>query len=87
MNDFTISSSSENVELALEEESMAFTAAIFVVRCSYQLFKYLTIIRNSGVAYVKNSLAFNKTDKRDTDMTLEILSPSFFGPHPVLMKQ
>jgi len=38
MNDCTISSSSENVELALEEESMAFTATIFVVRCSYQFF-------------------------------------------------
>ena len=48
MNEFTISSSREKVELSVEEESMALTAAIFVVRYKPQLFYQTTTIRNDS---------------------------------------
>ena len=82
MNEFKLASSSETVELSQDEESMACTAAIFVVRCSYQLFKYTAIIWNSDITSVMNCLPFNRTDKVDTVRTklhyaIDIYSSSF----------
>ena len=62
MNAFTISSSSEKVELSLEEESMALIAAIFVVRYIPQVFNTTFDIQHSDIVTEVNNLRFGLSE-------------------------
>ena len=84
MNAFTISSSSEKVELSLEEESMALTAAIFVVRYIPQVFNTTTTIRYSDIVTAINNLPLGDLDNFNIDMTTLHYAIDFyssFGQH------
>ena len=79
MNEFTISPSSEKVELSLEEESMAITAAIFIVRYIPQNFYQTTIFRNSDIVSEINKLPFGNSENFQIDMTTLHYAVDFFS--------
>ena len=72
MNQFTVSSRNKNMELSVEVESMAFTASIFIVRYSPQIFNTNFDIRHSNIISEVNYLDFGLSENfQSVDMQID----------------
>ena len=68
MNEVTISSTDKKVELSLEVESLAFTAAIFRVRYIPTFFYKQIAVRSSDIVSTVNNLQFGNSENFNIDM-------------------